>query len=304
MAETTVSVGTIKPCDNQVGGHMAKDQTPDMFTDDQGRFYKPYQKGLRADREQAFYMTLYPPEGSKRKYRPSPPIPEDEQPAAMESEDGEFPKEQDVEGLKPFVAQYFGMAEQDGRKFIVLEDITSQYNKPCVIDCKLGYKACYDWAEPAYLEKNGPKDKSTTQATVGFRISGAQVYRAKKGEMFKTDRQWGKTLDASTIHEAFELFADNGVIPAEALYGSGENSFVSQLKRLEAWAQRQTSFQFYQASVLLVYEGTAEGIEDAKLTVKLVDFAHTFGACAGANPGDPSFLKGLQSLISIIEKCK
>eukprot|EP00798_Chlamydomonas_sp_ICE-L_P031554 gene31554-6740_t len=202
----SIAPGMIKPCDNQVGGHMSKDQAPDMFTDEQGRFYKPYQKGLRAEheqpfyqtfcppegsdckkvygqikglraeREQAFYQTLCPPEGSDRKYRPALPIPEDEQPAMMESQEGEFPEPEDVKGLKPYIAEYcecrqyvflwdeqpammesqegespepedvkglkpyiaeyFGVAEHDGRKFIVLEDICKQYEKPCVIDCK------------------------------------------------------------------------------------------------------------------------------------------------------------------------
>eukprot|EP00798_Chlamydomonas_sp_ICE-L_P031555 gene31555-6741_t len=145
-----------------------------------------------------------------------------------------------------------------------------------------------------------PKDKTTTQASVGFRISGAQVYRQKDGEMFKTDRQWGKTLDKDTISKAFEVFADNGVIPAKDLYLS-EGGFVSQLKKLEAWAAKQVSFQFYQASVLLVYEGTAPDAASAKMTIRMVDFAHTFMASPPA-PGDPSLYKAITSLIDVIEK--
>jgi len=39
------------------------------------------------------------------------------------------------------------------------------------------------------------KDIETTQAAVGFRISGIQVYRVAEGTTFKPDKNWGKTLD-------------------------------------------------------------------------------------------------------------
>ena len=38
----------------------------------------------------------------------------------------------------------------------------------------------------------------------------------------------------------------------------------------------QRDFLFYSASVLLIYEGTAAAAEEAKVSVRLIDFAHTF----------------------------
>ena len=41
-------------------------------------------------------------------------------------------------------------------------------------------------------------------------MSCVQVYKQEDGTMFKSDRQWGKTLNAGTMDTAFQLFADNG----------------------------------------------------------------------------------------------
>lgn len=288
----------IRPCNNQVGGHMSKDQKPDMFTDSKGRFYKPFQGGLRAARELAFYVAVYPKPDSKPT-GPARPVTAEE---AGDEVAGPPAAAEDVAGLQPFISPCYGTVEHDGRSFLVMEDICAGYDKPCVLDVKLGFKSVYDWAEQSYLDKNIPKDKETTQATVGFRISGAQVYKQKEGEMHKTDRQWGKTLTADTMDSAFQLFASNGAISAEQLY-RGSGGFLEQLRKLEAWAISQSSFQFYQASVLLVYEGTAADVASSNIKVRLIDFAHTFGANATPPaPGDPSFLRGLQSLIGILER--
>ena len=54
------------------------------------------------------------------------------------------------------------------------------------------------------------KDAATTQGSVGFRVSGLQVYRLAEGSTFKPPRDWGKTLTKENIGSVFELFASNG----------------------------------------------------------------------------------------------
>ena len=59
------------------------------------------------------------------------------------------------------------------------------------------------------------------------------------------------------------------------------------------YAQEQREFLFYSASVLLVYEGDAATAVEARVAVRLIDFAHTF-----PSPGarDENCLQGLESL--------
>jgi hypothetical protein len=54
------------------------------------------------------------------------------------------------------------------------------------------------------------KDESTTQASLGFRICGLQVFRRREGRMRKEDRHWGKRLAAGDVAPALLDFADNG----------------------------------------------------------------------------------------------
>jgi len=274
---------------------MNKDDTPSSFLDDQGRFYKPYQSGARAAREVAFYNAIFFPE--TKILVPYPRPFEGSSEASTSVVDmGTAPKQEDVQGLLPFIPKFYGIVEVKGSNYIVMEDLCTQYKKPCVIDCKLGFTTVYEWAEEKYKVKNTEKDATTTQSAVGFRISGLQVYQNQNGSMYKTDRQWGKTLTKETISSAFELFANNGNLqPADVYSGA-----LPQLRKLVQWAERQTSLQFFQASVLLMYEGEAKTAADAKVRVAFVDFAHTFQSPRGVR--DDNLLSALNSLISIIEK--
>jgi hypothetical protein len=45
----------------------------------------------------------------------------------------------------------------------------------------MGYTTLYSWADEAYQNKCRQKDASTTQHSVGFRISGLQVSHREHG---------------------------------------------------------------------------------------------------------------------------
>ena len=63
-------------------------------------------------------------------------------------------------------------------------------------------------------------------------------------------------------------------------------------------AQEQREFYFYSSSVLLIYEGDVSDAADAQLSVRLVDFAHTF---ASDGKKDANFLAGLRALIKALQ---
>lgn len=291
----------LKPCYHQVGGHMTKDQQPESYIDDEGRFYKPYTDGPRALRERMFYAALFTPaeDGRPRRHAcyPSPHV-EGQVPEKAGSQDE--PRLEDVEGLKPFVPKYYGTLDHEGRKLITLEDMCRHYRKPCVMDLKMGFTTVYDWAEESYKIKNRIKDADNTNSTVGFRVSGLQVYRADEDAVFKPERNWGKTLTKDNIHTAFQLFASGGRLSPREIYGDPEYGALQLLRRFESWAQRQSSFQFFQASVLIIYEGQATDMRQAGLRVAFIDFAHTFQTVGGAR--DENLVASLASLISILER--
>ncbi|GFH25748.1 inositol polyphosphate multikinase, partial [Haematococcus lacustris] len=241
----------LRLCEHQVGGHMTKESKPDTLVDDAGRFYKPYQGDARSAREVAFYQL-------------------------------------DLMGLRAFVPRMFGTAEVAGRQYCVMEDVCHGYLQPCVLDVKMGFVTQYAWATDAYREK--AKDQATTQSSMGFRISGLQVYSQQEGEMKKMGRSWGKTLTQDTLHQAFTLFADNGALTPGQVWAPTSPAIV-RLQQLLAWLEQQTSFCFFQ--------GTATSLDTANLQVHFIDFAHTFPT---PRTPDLNVLTALQSLLALLAK--
>lgn len=104
-------------------------------------------------------------------------------------------------------------------------------------------------------------------------------------------------LEPSTPHT---LFHTPGRLGPRELYGDSQYGLLARLREFEAWAQQQRSFQFFQASVLFMYEGEAETMQQAKARVAFVDFAHTFQTVDGAR--DENLVASLASLVKILEQ--
>lgn len=282
---------------------MKNDAEPKSYLDDEGRFYKPATDGLRTEREIQFYAAVFP-ETAEAVERPHAalPIPEAESEAGaavIPKLQSAAPRLQDIEGLAPFVPRFFGTLEYEGTKLIALEDKCRIYKKPCVMDCKLGFTTVYEWADERYKNKFKIKDAETTQNSVGFRVSGLQVYRSADESVFKPERDWSRKLNKDNIGSAMLLFASGSHLPPKDLYCDPEYGILKQLRRFEAWSQQQTSFQFFQSSILIMYEGKAKSMEQANVQVVFVDFAHAFQAIGGVC--DNNLVGGIAALISVIE---
>ncbi|KAL4431979.1 hypothetical protein ABPG77_000246 [Micractinium sp. CCAP 211/92] len=175
------------------------------------------------------------------------------------------------------IPKYYGTAPHaDGRTLLELEDLASAYRHPCIIDIKIGFRTWYPEADPAYIQRCRKKDASTTQAALGFKICGMQVFRHGAGGYWRASKRWCKTLPAELVDKALHSFAhnDHGLRPSD-VYG-GPGGAIAQLEALESWFAVQRDFRFYSSSVLVLYEGGAASPEGAKVRVRLVDFAHTF----------------------------
>lgn len=177
-----------------------------------------------------------------------------------------------------------------------LEDLARAYRHPCIIDIKVGFRTWYPHAEERYIQRCRGKDASTTQAALGFKICGMQVFRHGAGGYWRASKRWCKTLPVELVDKALLSFAhnDHGLRPAD-VYG-GAAGAIAQLEALEAWFSVQQDFHFYSSSVLLLYEGDANCEEEAKVGVRMVDFAHTFQSEGRGR--DTNFLAGLRALLA------
>lgn len=174
------------------------------------------------------------------------------------------------------IPKFYGVTQADDRTLLELEDLARWYRHPCIMDIKVGYKTWYSHAEPEYIDRCKRKDAVTTQASLGFKICGLQVYRHARGGYWRASKRWCKTLPEALVDKALASFANNehGLRPVD-VYG-GDQGVVAQLRALESWFQVQNEFHLYSSSLLFLYEGDAHGPEETNVRVRLVDFAHTF----------------------------
>lgn len=224
--------------------------------------------------------------------------------------------------LLKVVPKFYGVVTcPDGGMLMELEDVARMYDRPAVMDVKIGLRTWYEDAAPGYIAKCMEKDASTTQSTLGFKICGMQVYRNSLQGFWRASKQWCKTLTEASVDNALQSFVHNesGLRPVD-VYG-GPNGVIRQLEQIEEWVQLQNEFSFFSSSILVMYEGLS-GRRDGSdvqhlpnVSVRLVDFAHTFvhgyrekddRPVDAPRQRDENFLKGLRGfrrrLVSICSR--
>jgi hypothetical protein len=286
---------------------MNADSEPECFVDGEGRFLKPYQDGPRAIREEQFYLAcasaLDPNLPQCHAAYPSPSGLEPIDGAKSSESYSKAPRKEDVLGLSPFLPRFHGTVEVEGRRFLALDDFCHDYRHPCLIDIKMGFTTIYPWATDAYKAKNKCKDASTTQSLLGFRISGFQVWRLSEegegeGSYFRSGRALGRTLTADSISTVLKDFTSGNRLSYHDVFLDESKGAIVQLRWFREWAAHQASFQFYQSSILVIYEGEARSPEEASIQVRFIDFAHCFRTLN--NDRDNNLLKSIDSLIEWI----
>ena len=224
--------------------------------------------------------------------------------------------------LLKVVPKFYGVVTcPDGSMLMELEDVARMYDRPAVMDVKIGIRTWYEDASPDYIAKCKDKDANTTQSTLGFKICGMQVYRNSLQGFWRASKQWCKTLTEASVDNALQSFVHNesGLRPID-VYG-GPDGVIRQLEKIEEWVQLQNEFSFFSSSILVMYEGlsgsqSGSDVEHApNVSVRLVDFAHTFVHGYHGQDGRPldaprqrdeNFLKGLRGfrrrLVSICNR--
>ncbi|CAL5229779.1 g13168 [Coccomyxa viridis] len=302
----------LKPCKHQVAGHLFEEGKAGSLVDDSGHFYKPLQTGPRGQREWKFYETVQHEKQAAaatsstvgtgdQNGNSSAPTPSRHSSSngvvSQQCSPGQEPFCERNAVLLSFIPTYYGVIDLRGRHLVELEDVAQQYHRPSIIDIKVGFQTWYPGAEEAYIQRCQAKDAATTQAALGFKICGMQVYRACQMGYWRASKRWCKQLPSETVNKALAIFANNeaGLRPSD-IY-AGPSGAIAQLQQLAAWFQVQQDFCFYSSSVLIIYEGDAETAEEANVSVCLVDFAHTFPS---GGQRDANFIKGLSALMSTL----
>ncbi|KAK9054620.1 hypothetical protein SSX86_025699 [Deinandra increscens subsp. villosa] len=273
----------LKIPDHQVAGHAAGIGKLGPLIDESGRFYKPLQSDKRGSEEVAFYESF--------------------------SSNTNIP-----EHIRKFFPTYYGtkiMKASTGadHPHIVLQDLTSGSVNPSVMDIKIGSRTWAPEASEAYIAKCLKKDRETTSTSLGFRLSGLQVYIGDELGFYKPDRDYMRKISPDDVKLLLRNFVssnpstetETGQGPdcglAHSVYG-GPNGILAQLLELKKWFEDQTIYHFYACSLLFMFDkGLASDGAGSNVVVKLIDFAHV---ADGNGIIDHNFLGGLCSLIKFI----
>lgn len=272
----------LKVPDHQVAGHQAHLGKRGPLIDESGNFYKPFTNDERGLREAEFYKSF--------------------------SSNVRVPH-----SIRKFFPNYFGtriLQASDGSgdcSHLVLEDLTARYAHPSIIDVKIGSRTWYPQAKEEYFQKCFQKDKDTSTLTLGFRISGLQIYEGQESGYWKPDRKMAMKYKADDVrmvlkkfvssNQSSELHKNPDCAFASSVYG-GPSGILAQLLELKSWFEEQDFYHFYSCSILMFYdrELLVKNGEPGP-AIKLIDFAHVL---EGNGVIDHNFLGGLCSLIKFI----
>ncbi|KAL0571053.1 hypothetical protein V5O48_010908 [Marasmius crinis-equi] len=302
--QTTTSTGATIPLSTQVGGHAGV-----QTTEDGSLIIKP---ALALEHE--FYQSLTTNDS--------------------------------FQALRPFVPKFYGTLKLEGqvdgsegggvKASLVLENLSHPFQKPNILDIKLGTKMYDESAPPEKVERMLKAARDTTSLETGVRLTGFQVYDNETGEAVNTPKAYGKSLKPSDLPEGIARFfpvsseSSSKGLPLHLLLPILENIREDVAEIREAFAGIE--MRMIGGSVLVIYEADikkAEGgvawlkkleeegppeeqddddeneDEDEKskpgspYVVKLIDFGH-----ARFEPGqgpDQGVLKGIDTVLRLLD---
>ena len=232
--------------------------------------------------------------------------------------------------LSNFVPAYYGVLQEDillssasqssyqkfadamaalSDEFILMQDVTAKFSKPCAIDVKMG---THTYEPDAPDEKRiRETEKYPPQTEFGLRIVSLRVYDPTNadadGGYLTFPKQFGRSLESreellSTLRIFFSAgtegssteSSDSEQKPKTKLRKRVVGNILKQLKLLHSWFDDNDCLAFYASSLFLVYDGDSSR-GDATST-KLIDFGHV----RRQEGGDPGYQVGLRTLISLL----
>jgi len=200
---------------------------------------------------------------------------------------------------KPYLPVYHGVQEKDGNKYVTIEDLTQYYKKPCILDVKIGTTSVGEDASPEKRAAMEKKDRGTTTASLGLRITAMKVYQTKTDDFKSYDKVWGKSVTETTIVESLSKFLDNGAeIRKDLIHG-----FIEILRKVQAFFDGQKELRFYSSSLLFLYDGKKpDGSAAPRVDIRMIDFAHVHEIKDSGK--DDGYIFGLKNLIEKLEAIK
>lgn len=142
---------------------------------------------------------------------------------------------------------------------IVLENLTSGFQQPNVLDLKLGARLYADGTEPEKAARLDKVASETTSGSLNFRIAGMKVWNGKEFETY--DKFYGRNFSAENVNNGFETFFASLFTPGVKKEQAVQllETILADITKARHILERNES-RMYSASVLIVYEGDGEAL--------------------------------------------
>ncbi|CAK9436971.1 uncharacterized protein LODBEIA_P14620 [Lodderomyces beijingensis] len=196
-------------------------------------------------------------------------------------------------------------------RFILLEDLTSNMSRPCVLDLKMGTRQYGIEASAKKQKSQRRKCFVTTSRQLGVRVCGLQIFTHDNHFLVK-DKYFGRRIKAGVqFCKVLAKFLYNGKDIYSILFRVIH--LINQFNELHSIFSAIPGYRMYGSSVLLMYEGGgnagAGGYDQVQ--VKIIDFAQSVSSeeeiehahIPPLHPHDVD-LGYLRGLYSLIQYCK
>ncbi|KAL0591869.1 hypothetical protein ABG067_001012 [Albugo candida] len=296
---------------HQVGGHTASKTSLKAHD---GILLKPFQDKDRGVREKSFYELVFSDKLSGK-----------------HSTIDEKHHSSDVTSLQPFLPCYYGSIHvpdpasishddntttgDDAKKisklresvapskkegsilgFLVLEDLTWKFDKPCVMDVKLGTKS---YEATACSEKVAyEKSKFPLQEEMGFRIQGIKVYDPSACRYIEYDKYFGRL--PTSKEDVSRTFAHYFQFLSQTRRKQVIREFIVRLEQLKSWFETQHDFEFIASSLLFMHDQETKALPKSHVDLRIIDFAHVQTLTTVYKKRDVGVLRGIVTIIDCL----
>jgi 1D-myo-inositol-tetrakisphosphate 5-kinase/inositol-polyphosphate multikinase len=204
----------------------------------------------------------------------------------------------------------------DRKSSLVLQNLTYGFDKPCVLDVKLGAQLWDQFASPEKRARLDAVSDKTTSRSLGLRVAGMRVWKGEAEGYKAYDKFYGRDFTADNVIDAIKEYFASDISPEQVKIIASR--FLAKLTEIRKVLESQES-RMYSASLLFVFEGNGKALvqaledeknrqpkdededdedDDEKIKMveelKLIDFAH-----ADWTPGegpDENALQGVRGM--------